>query len=133
MPKLTEFAELIHRAGFDGEIVSTVEVAKADAIARMDHDYWRWRSVSVNTAGLTLGELGVEIRRGLQSRCEYERRGIACFHTSDFPAGRNRSVRLTSGKAPLPDVVAQAGDILLARVASAALVGWRVWLQGGRC
>lgn len=107
----------LHQADTNGEIVSSLTVPVADAVSRMDHGFWCWRgSQSFMDRAVTLGKLGVEIRRGVLPRAEYERQAVPFFHTTDFPASPDGKIRLCSTKASLPHVTAQRADILLARV-----------------
>jgi hypothetical protein len=68
----------------------------------------------------TLRELGAAVTRGRQSRAQLSRSGMSYFHTSSFVDARDGCIafdRYSMTRTCGPDV-AQAGDILMARVGS---------------
>lgn len=104
------------RLNEDGTCADPIYVDAVAAEARLDYAY---HSLSTNdgTRTTTLRQLGAEIRRGSLSTIERKALQHFVFHTGDFPSP-GEAVILGS---TLPDhkknlVVAQAGDILMARV-----------------
>lgn len=101
----------------DGAVSEPILVSNKEAESRLDYAY---HSLSQNAASgsVTLRQMGAQVQRGSLSTVDRKRLGAFVFHTGDFP-NDTREVHLGS---VLPDVgtkrliVAEAGDILMARV-----------------
>ncbi|MGY6273931.1 N-6 DNA methylase [Methylomonas sp. MgM2] len=109
----------LHRADRDGTIVESIQVNSADLVKRMDFQFWNWQQQdtksSTSLIGLTLAELGAEIKRGLSTKNDYERAGVEYFHTSHF-RHHGHYIDLPSAPLSATGLIAAQGDLLLARV-----------------
>jgi hypothetical protein len=82
---------------------------------RLDATYWSASHLH-NAPILTLGQVGVDIARGVRSRAEAARDKHWLLHTTDLARHRGRRIRLHEGKSrAFADVFAERGDILLPR------------------
>lgn len=94
-----------------------VEIDATDGILRLD---CRFHVTSVATSDRArLADLGVVVARGRSSSRDVAAAPDTIFHTSNFPKEAGESISLKTGGAQsvsLSGVIAEAGDILLARV-----------------
>lgn len=93
-------------------------VSRADAETRMDFDFHAHRSDNAGRVA-TLRQLGAEIRRGSLDTVARKTATYTTFHTTDYRSIEDGLVTLDADPG-LPEngklVVAEAGDILMARV-----------------
>jgi type I restriction enzyme M protein len=104
------------RMSEDGEVLEPVWIDEAAARTRLDHAFHSAQGGFDH--GFTLRELGAEIRRGALSTVDRRHADFPVFHTGDFPA-RGDYVALGNEVGSVAGrklVVAEAGDILMARV-----------------
>ena len=100
---------------------STIIIDREQAIERMDFSYHS-RAGSVKFQGRSLEMLNAEIVRGKINSAQAKNMGSLAFHTTDFPriTGNGVCLRDSNCKAlaavPNASVIAQPGDILVARV-----------------
>ena len=101
----------------DGAISEPIFVEPASAETRFDYAY-HCAAQSPSLEAKSLRQLGAEIRRGSLSTVQRKAADAFVFHTGDFPAG----ALAVSLDTQVPDmdarqlVIAEAGDILMARV-----------------
>ena len=106
----------LYRSDKFGDLETKLSVPRDELVYRMDHSYHMWKKNQKSSNGLvSLEELGVEIRRGRQTRRCLQDLGINYFHTSSFPGTLNPKVRLTNDSIQ-SGINAEPGDILIARV-----------------
>ena len=114
-PRADEPVKLL-RLRDDGVALDPVWVASKAAEQRFDHAF---HAASAYIGGtFTLRDLGADVRRGSLSSVERRRAGFPVFHTGDFP-GRGHWLELGDEVGQVAGknlVVAEAGDILMARV-----------------
>lgn len=95
-----------------------IMVSRADAETRMDFDFHAHRGGHAGRIA-TLRQLGAEIRRGSLDTVARKNATYTTFHTTDYRSIENGLVTLDADPG-LPEnaklVVAEAGDILMARV-----------------
>lgn len=99
------------------ECERAIEIGPDGAVDRMDYDF---HSVvgGADTSLETLRSLGADIRRGSFSSVARRQADFPVFHTGDFATAPARLSlpMVASGTLPERVVVAESGDILLARV-----------------
>jgi type I restriction enzyme M protein len=100
----------------DGEVTAPIHARPVDAESRLD---WAFHAHTSGAATATnLRELGADIRRGSLSTVERRAAQFEVFHTGDFPRV-GETIKLPQLGSAIVDnktVVAEAGDILIARV-----------------
>jgi len=101
----------------DGSVTEPVYVNGSKAEIRLDYAYHDLTG-NAGSGVVTLRDLGAQIQRGSLSTTDRKKVGSFVFHTGDFPA-HTSPIKFTSeppevGNKPL--VVAESGDILMARV-----------------
>ncbi len=93
---------------------STLSIEPSRAVERLD---WAYYSGEQSQGQTTLASLGAEIRRGNISSVEIKGVAGTVFHTTDFLTKHQYALELPQQEEyPAGCVLAQAGDILLARV-----------------
>lgn len=113
---------LLRKASVEGKVIDELEVSNQDAIHSLDIDYHRSLKrlgISAKNVSLTLGSAGVLINRGSKTQKEFSDRGVAAFHTTDFPEDGNEVI--LSGYAFGSCHVAVPGNMLIPRVGSRCL------------
>ncbi|NIJ07616.1 type I restriction enzyme M protein [Sphingomonas vulcanisoli] len=102
----------------DTGLSAPIMVSREDAEARMDFDFHAHRGDHAGRLA-TLRQLGAEIRRGSLDTIARKAATYPTFHTTDYRGIENGSVVLDIDPG-LPEneklIVAEAGDILMARV-----------------
>lgn len=97
--------------------LSPIWVSKSQAVERMDYDFHA-SSSDAEQGGFSLQDLRAEVRRGSFSTAQRKSLSEGIFHTTDFKSLQFGRVEFPG--APLPSkekaVIAEAGDILMARV-----------------
>ena len=99
----------------DGTVSDAICIRAEEAETRLD---WAFHSAAQSTGGsvFTLRSLSAEIRRGSLSSVERREAAFPVFHTGDFPA-LGEPVEFPACDGDLGQcVVAETGDILMARV-----------------
>jgi tRNA1(Val) A37 N6-methylase TrmN6 len=106
----------LHLSDLSGEIKETIMVSKDELINRMDYLYYLWKKdTGTIEPSLTLREMNVDIKRGRRSKHFLRKLGVGFFHTSSFPKELSDGIDLISSELR-DDIVAESGDILIARV-----------------
>lgn len=107
---------LLERILPDGTWAEPITIPVADAAERLDHAFHAARCAVAPPGTATLRELGVTVVRGRASSTKV-RAAAGFFHTNSFPIKAGGKVSLSSHFADHEgEVLATAGDILLARV-----------------
>ncbi len=113
----TEQAKLLRYDATDGLSLPII-ISRNDAETRMDFDFHAHRDGRGGQV-TTLRELGAEVKRGSLDTVARKAAGFPTFHTTDYRGIAGGIVTLEADFAS-PDkpklVIAEAGDILLARV-----------------
>jgi type I restriction enzyme M protein len=100
-----------------GEISEPIFITTNEAEKRLDYDFHIGHVHNENHTYTTLRELGAEIKRGSMSTVEAKNSNFPIFHTTDYVEGNLGRLTLNSELTESPKlVVAQPGDILMARV-----------------
>jgi type I restriction enzyme M protein len=100
----------------DGRVLAPVWIDSEAAKARLDYAFHA--AMACGESSITLRQLGADVRRGSLSTVERRQALFPVFHTGNFPP-RGQSVALSNEVGAAPGrklVVAEAGDILMARV-----------------
>jgi hypothetical protein len=114
---------LLRKVSVDGFVLDEIEVSHDKAIMSLDIEYHlalRRMGLDGKSVSETLESIGTVITRGSKSQREFEKLGLAAFHTSDFPKVAGDVV--LSGQTYDDFHVAKPGDILIPRVGSRCLV-----------
>ncbi|ESQ82083.1 hypothetical protein AEAC466_19390 [Asticcacaulis sp. AC466] len=109
--------KLLRYDALDG-LLESIFVSKADGEQRLDYDYHSSK-IDHGKEVTTLRHLGAEVVRGSVGTVEARDSRYPIFHTSDYLASESGLINLPSAMPMLENkklVVAQAGDILMARV-----------------
>ena len=96
------------------EVIYSGPIGDAD---RLDAGYWS--AIDLHRSNVpTLGDVGVDVARGRFCKADAERVRRRVLHTTDLCRHTGATIRLTGAFDPAADgedIMAQAGDILLAR------------------
>ena len=112
----------VAQANFLGQVTDKLQVAKKDAVMRMDYTFNKVAQMFQGRASGekdTFGSLGGQISRGSASRADLEKSKLTYFHTTSFPA-TDYAVKLGFNEVNCFRH-AQTGDILVPRVGSRCL------------
>lgn len=117
------------RADVSGEITATRHVPAQELEYRMDFNFYRnWDAKKVAQC-VTLNDLGVKIIRGRSSGKDLRASNNPFLHTSDLPI---RPSEISAERVFAPkEIIAEPGDILVARVGTRVL-GRRALLKSGQ-
>lgn len=106
----------LYRSDSYGQLSPVINVSQNELLYRMDYTYYEWkRNQKVSNTSITLGKLGIEIKRGLKTKKDLQKLKVPFFHTTSFPRLLSSKVRLVNSSIQ-NGVIAQPGDILMARV-----------------
>lgn len=101
----------------NGSWADPITIPAARAAERLDHAFHDACRASAVPGASTLRDLGVAVVRGRASSTKVRAGGGAYFHTDRFPTQAGGAVALLeSGVGHEDEILAMAGDILLARV-----------------
>lgn len=92
-------------------------ISKTKAVERMDYDFHA-SSADAAQGGFCLQELRAEVRRGSFSTAQRKALPENIFHTTDFKSLKSGQIEFSDAQLPEKEnaVIAEAGDILIARV-----------------
>ncbi|MCP4547117.1 MAG: SAM-dependent DNA methyltransferase [bacterium] len=121
----------VFRAGLEGQIENRIDVPTNTLAYRMDYSYHSWRShQKLSAKAVSLADLNVEIKRGRREKKRLEDACISYFHTTSFPENESTVVDLPT-ELLCDDTLAEAGDVLLARVGKRC-IGKVAMVRSGR-
>lgn len=120
----------LYKSDIYGTCNDMIQISINDLIQRMDHSYYFWRENRRSLdKSISLSEVDCELKRGSFSHKELKEKNLPFFHTSDFPKQMAMGVRfLTTVEGR--GVIAQPGDILLARVGRGCIGRVAIVLSG---
>lgn len=106
----------LYLSDMQGRITTMISVLKDELITRMDCSYFLWKDNNKHCeSSLSLNDLNVEIKRGQRPKHILKTMSIHYFHTSSFPDDPSAQVDLSNSYLQ-NDIIAEPGDILVARV-----------------
>jgi type I restriction enzyme M protein len=112
----------VQRVGHDGILTEPISIHTEDAAKRLDYSYLisQASSTRARKSGIVLRDSTVFVKRGAHSSAARKIFNLPIFHTTDFTSDPfqipSKFVVKFSEAAGVAGVVAQKGDILLARV-----------------
>ena len=121
----------LYRSNKYGQLDSVIRVFHNELLYRMDYSYYAWKkNQKLPDNFTTMGEVDVEIKRGLYSKKNLQQLGVPFFHTSSFPDSLSSRVKLKDSFVQ-NGVITQSGDILIARVGKRS-IGRVTIVESGR-
>ncbi len=109
---------LLNQLSAEGQLRKPIHISRENAVTRIDYTYYDLAMQHKLDNCTTIKDLGVDVRRGIHSKSEYEKQGTSYFHTTHFPENENYVTFETDCEG---NVSAREGDIVLPRVGTRCL------------